>query len=73
MQLELRDSSDASSLRDSLRMDATRELLRRGIGYIVAFQDEADTADLREHSDLYAVREVAHEKDASLFQILPSS
>jgi hypothetical protein len=57
----------------SLRMDAARELRRRGIGYLLAFEDEADTLDLRQHPDLYGVREVAHNRGAQLFQILAAN
>jgi hypothetical protein len=65
-------ASDAS-LTPSLRAGAVRELQRRGIGYLLAFQNEADTLDLRQHPDLYGVRELARNRDATLFQILASN
>jgi hypothetical protein len=53
----------------TLRSDTARELRRRGIGYLLCFQNEAVTLDLRSHPDLYGIREVAHNQDARLYQL----
>jgi hypothetical protein len=53
----------------SLRRDAAIELRRRGIGYLLSFENEPDTVDLRRHPELYGIREVAHNRDAKLYEL----
>ena len=84
-QLEGRDSSgswkllnaapEASGilLSPSLRGDAAVELRAQGIGYLLSFENEADTVDLRQHPDLYDIREVAHNRDAKLYELTGES
>jgi len=55
-------------LSPDLRRAAALELRRRGIGYLLSFENEADTLDLRRHADLYGIREVAHNQDARLYE-----
>jgi hypothetical protein len=81
LKLEGRDASGAwRSLSDTpevheeakmpdLRRDAVGQLKRGGIGYLLSFENEGETHDLREHADLWGIREVAHNKDARLYQI----
>lgn len=52
-----------------LREAAARELKLRGIDYILAWNDEPETVDLRRSPELWHVREVAQTKDARLFQL----
>ena len=52
-----------------LRPAAIEQLKRRGIGYLLSFEDEGETRDLRLHTDLWGIREVAHNKDARLYRI----
>jgi hypothetical protein len=52
-----------------LRHAAIEQLKRRGIGYLLSFEDEGQTRDLRLHADLWGIREVAQNKDARLYQI----
>ena len=80
-QLEGRDSSGAWKLLSSapeasgiplspgLRKEAALELRRRGIGYLLSFENEPDTLDLRQYADLYGIREVAHNQDAKLYEL----
>lgn len=51
------------------RLDAARELRRRGAGDVLSFENETATLDLREHADLYGVREVARNQDARLYEL----
>jgi hypothetical protein len=79
--LEGRDSSGAWKLltaapeasgiplSPSLRMEAARELRRRGIGYLLSFENEPDTLDLRQNAELYGIREIARNRDARLYEI----
>ena len=53
----------------TLRSDTARELRRRGIGYLLSFENEPDTLDLRRHPELYGIREVARNQDARLYQL----
>jgi hypothetical protein len=52
-----------------LRRAAAHELKRRGIDYVLAFEDETITEDLRRHSDLWGFPQVKHTKEARLFQL----
>jgi hypothetical protein len=52
-----------------LRQAAIEQLRRRGIGYLLSFEGEGETRDLRLHADLWGIREVAHNKDARLYRI----
>jgi hypothetical protein len=52
-----------------LRRAATQELKRRGIDYVLAFDDEHETEDLRRNPDLWGVRQVGQTKEARLFQL----
>jgi hypothetical protein len=62
-----------SPLSPTLRGDSARELRRRGIGYLLSFENEPDTLDLRQHPELYGIREVAHNQDAKLYQLPEAS
>jgi hypothetical protein len=80
-QLEGRDLSGAWKLLSSapeagsillspgLRRESALELRRRGIGYLLSFENEPDTLDLRRNAELYAIREVAHNQDARLYEL----
>ena len=52
-----------------MRRDAAEELKNRGIGYLLSFENEGETRDLRLHPELWGVREVAHNKDARLYRL----
>jgi hypothetical protein len=52
-----------------LRRAAIEQLKIRGIGYLLSFENEGETRDLRERPGLWGIREVAHNKDARLYQI----
>lgn len=52
-----------------LRPAAIQQLKRRGIGYLLSFEDEGETRDLRLHADLWGILEVAHNKDARLYRL----
>ncbi len=52
-----------------LRRAAAHELKGRGIDYILAFEDERETADLRSRPELWGVREVGRTKEARLYQL----
>ena len=81
LKLEGRDSTGAwrflsdspetheAAERPDLRPAAIAQLTQRGIGYLLSFENEAETRDLREHATLWGIREVAHNKDARLYQI----
>jgi len=56
-------------LSPALRGEAIRELRRRGIGYLLSFESEADTLDLRQHPEAYGIREAAHNQDAKLYEL----
>ena len=51
------------------RKEAARELRRGGIGYVLSFDKEADTLDLRRNAELYGAREIAHNRDAKLYEL----
>jgi len=81
LKLEGRDASgtwkplaDAPRTYDSapplgLRRAAALELKRRGIDYVLAFDVDRETEDLRRNPELWGVREAAHTKEARLFQL----
>jgi len=52
-----------------LRRAAASELKLRGIDYILAWEGERETADLRRHPELWGTRQVAQTKDAKLFKL----
>ena len=52
-----------------LRPAAIEQLKIRGIRYLLSFENEGETRDLRQHADLWGLRELAHNKDARLYQI----
>jgi len=52
-----------------LRRATMAELRRRGIDYILSFEDERETRDLRENPDLWGLRQVAQDKETKLFQL----
>ncbi len=52
-----------------LRPAAIAQLKLRGIGYLLSFENEGQTRDLRQHPDLWGIRELAHNKDARLYQL----
>src|SRR5271157_1535835 len=52
-----------------LRPAAIEQLKQRGIGYLLSFENEGETRDLRLHADLWGIREVAHNRDARLYRI----
>jgi hypothetical protein len=52
-----------------LRHAALEQLRIRGIHYLLSFENEGETRDLRLHADLWGIREVAHNKDARLYRI----
>ena len=80
LKLEGRDSSGAWRLLSDLpeaheepgpdlRRAAIEQLKIRGIRYLLSFENEGETRDLRLRADLWGIREVAHNKDARLYQI----
>jgi hypothetical protein len=85
VKLEGRDASGAwklltaapeitgSPLSPDLRGDAVRELRQRGIGYLLSFENEPDTLDLRRNQELYNIREVAHNQGTKLYQLTGTS
>ncbi len=52
-----------------LRRAAMAELHRRGVDYILSFEDERETRDLRADPDLWGIRLVAQFKETKLFQL----
>jgi hypothetical protein len=52
-----------------LRRAAAHELKRRGIDYILAFDDERETEDLRRNPALWGVRLAGETRQARLFQL----
>jgi hypothetical protein len=52
-----------------LRRAAMAELRRRGIDYILSFEDERETRDLRANPGLWGIRLVAQFKETKLFQL----
>ena len=52
-----------------LRHAAIEQLKIRGIRYLLSFENEGETRDLRVHADLWGIRELAHNRDARLYQI----
>ena len=60
--------SDAASPL-GLRRAAMAELHRRGVDYILSFEDERETRDLRAEPDLWGLRLVAQSKETKLFQL----
>jgi hypothetical protein len=53
----------------ALRLETAQELRRRGIDYLLSFENESDTADLRNQPERYGVREVARNADARLYRL----
>ena len=70
---EWRMLSDTPETREEpgpdLRRTAIEQLKLRGIGYLLSFENEGQTGDLRLYPDLWGIREVAHNKDARLYRI----
>lgn len=54
---------------EDLRCIAARELKRRGIDFILAWNDEPETADLRRAPSSWCATEVAQTKDARLYRL----
>jgi hypothetical protein len=52
-----------------LRRAAIEQLKGWGIGYLLSFENEGETRDLRLYPDLWGIREIAHNKDARLYQL----
>jgi hypothetical protein len=52
-----------------LRRAAAHELKRRGIDYILTFEDEKETEDMRRNPELWGVRQVGQTKETRLFQL----
>jgi hypothetical protein len=52
-----------------LRRAAAREVKRRGVGYILLFSDEWDSADFRANQDLWGVRQLGEADGARLYQL----
>jgi hypothetical protein len=52
-----------------LRRASMDELRRRGVDYILTFEDERETRDLRAHAELWGLREIAHYKETKLYQL----
>ncbi len=66
--------SDAPQIYDApaplgLRLAAAQELRRRGIDYVLAFEDEAVTEDLRRNPDLWGVKPAGQTKEARLLRL----
>jgi hypothetical protein len=76
--LELHDGSwqrvaqpefDQAPPPDNLRRQAAEELHRRGIDYLLVFDDEFGADDLRTHAAGWGITEVAHSKGARLYKL----
>lgn len=52
-----------------MRRAAARELKRRGIDYVLAFNDERETEDLRRNPELWGVIQVGQTKETRLYQL----
>ncbi len=67
----LGDSPEAheAAARPDLRPAVIEQLKQRAIGYLLCFENEAETRDLREHPELWGIREVARNQDARLYRI----
>lgn len=52
-----------------LRRAAAEELKRRGIDYVLFFEDDMGADDLRGNADLYGIRQVGEYKGARLYQL----
>lgn len=52
-----------------LRRAAARELKRRGIDYVLAFDDERESEDLRRNPALWGVIQVGQTKEARLYEL----
>jgi hypothetical protein len=52
-----------------LRRAVAEELKRRGIDYVLAFDGEMGSYDLRENADIYGIRQVGEYKGARLYQL----
>jgi hypothetical protein len=52
-----------------MKREATQELKRRGIEYVLAFNDERETEELRRNPAAWGLVEVGQTKEARLFQI----
>jgi hypothetical protein len=66
--------SDAPRISDAaaplgLRRAAMAELRRRGVNYILSFEDERETRDVRAHPELWGLRQVAQYKETRLYQL----
>lgn len=53
-----------------LRRAATRELERRGIGYLLVFDGELGAADFSSNQDLWDIREIGRAEGGRLYQLL---
>jgi len=53
-----------------LRRAAARELERRGIGYLLLFDDEFGAGDFQANQDLWGIRQVGETQGARLYQLL---
>lgn len=66
--------SDAPRISDAaaplgLRLATMAELRRRGVDYILSFEDERETTDLRANPELWGLRQVAQFKETKLYQL----
>jgi len=52
-----------------LRRAAARELERRGVSYLLVFDDEAGADDFRAKQDLWGIREIGEAQGARLYQL----
>jgi hypothetical protein len=52
-----------------LRRAVAQELKRRGIDYVLAFESDLGSDDLRENADIYGIRQVGEQKGARLYQL----
>jgi hypothetical protein len=52
-----------------LRRAVAEELKRRGIDYVLAFDGELGSDDLRENADIYGIRQVGEYKGGRLYQL----
>jgi len=54
---------------EDLRRAAASELKLRGIDYVLAWENERETADLRRNPDLWGVQQVARTANATLYKL----
>jgi hypothetical protein len=52
-----------------LRLAAVRELKRRGVGYVLVFDDEFGADDFRANQDLWGIRQIGETEGARLYQL----